>query len=149
MVSSNETSFIFYLSRFSDVCLAMCPENESWLFHLAPPAGRISSLYLWNISISTRLIDTKCCTDIHITQRMNPNYFGDPLSFPLVPSWGWHSWFWVKQLVDGLPWNLVQVPLRINCNKFGDHFISHIRPKFDQMPAKLKTFPLALAVLCV
>ncbi len=35
--------------------------------------------------------DESCCTD-----------FGDLLTFPFVPPWGWHLWFWVNCLENYL-----------------------------------------------
>lgn len=53
-----------------------------------------------------RLIAMKFGTDTHSTQRTNPTIFGEPVIFPLVPSWGWHLWCCVKFLLDRLPWIL-------------------------------------------
>ncbi len=52
----------------------------------------------WNVSTTIGWIAIKVCTDIHGSQTMNPNDFDDPLTFPLVPPWGWRLWFWVKCL---------------------------------------------------
>ncbi len=35
---------------------------------------------------------------MHGPKWMNLNDFGDPLTFPLAPPWGWHLWFRVKYL---------------------------------------------------
>lgn len=73
---------------------------------------------------------------------MNPNDFSD------------------LQLGDGLLVKHIHVPLRINCNKFGDILTSHIAPSPGQNKIKnkhfsalvydsvLMTFPLSSAVLC-
>ncbi len=106
------------------------------------------SLVRWNISASTRWIGTKFSTDIHGSQTMNPNDFGDPQTFSLAPPW----------LSDGLPWNLVQtfmVPsgwiviaelwLFTWCHQ---NFNFPNTLAYDQLPEKLMTVPSASAVLC-
>ncbi len=52
----------------------------------------------WNSSTTIGWIAMGICTGIHDPQRMNPNDFGDPLTFPLAPPQGSNLWFWVKCL---------------------------------------------------
>ncbi len=47
-----------------------------WVHHFSPDL---------NISTTIAWIGIKFCTDFHGSQRMNPNDFGDPMTFPLVP----------------------------------------------------------------
>ncbi len=50
----------------------------------------------------------KFCTDIHGHQMINPNNFGDPLTFPLVSPGDSNLWFcgrsrntyWMLNLID-------------------------------------------------
>ncbi len=59
----------------------------------------------WNISTTFGWIALKFCTDIHGAQRINPNDFGDPLTFPLAPPAGitYHLSCKISQhLFDGL-----------------------------------------------
>lgn len=97
---------------------------------------------IWSISISRHLasvsatigwIDMKFCSDIHVLQRMNQSDFGDPLTFPLRPPWGWH--FWSSSKMDWHEIWFIHVPQRTNLNNFW-----WFSPR--------KTFPSASAVLC-
>lgn len=47
-----------------------------------------TSVQTQNISATIGWIAMKCCTDIRGPQRMNPNVFGDPLTFHLAPPLG-------------------------------------------------------------
>lgn len=53
-----------------------------WLVSLPHfgPDGKISTAFEW--------ISTNLCTDIHGPNRMNPNGFGEPMTFPLAPPAG-------------------------------------------------------------
>ncbi len=76
-----------------------CPEDESdqlwWSPDFSsegPPEDQT-----WHSEISQHLIRWNS-TDVHGSQIMNNNDFGDPLTFPLVLPAVWHFWFSVKYL---------------------------------------------------
>ncbi len=52
----------------------------------------------WNISSAFVWIAMKWCRNSDRPQRLKPSDYFDPLTFPLVPSWDQHYWFWVKCL---------------------------------------------------
>lgn len=53
--------------------------------------SHISSMAV-GMSVSPPLVQTGCNPDINGPQRMNPAHFGDPVTFPLAPPWGWYLW---------------------------------------------------------
>ncbi len=75
-------------------------------------------------------------TDIRASRRVNPNDFGDPLTFLLAPPWGWHLWYSVWNVLATTGWiamkfgTHIHVPLRRNYNTFGDPLTFHLVPTF-------------------
>ncbi len=135
-----------HLNNFGSSCSATS-RSKFWLF-------------LWNSSTSPGWDDTKFDKDIHGSQRMNPNDFIDPLTFPVAPLLGWHFWLstgWISIKVCAH----IRVPFGMKCNDFGDPLIFHVAPLwdqnfilpstliYDQIPEKLMQFQSASAVLCV
>lgn len=109
-----------------------------WNLSLTDPRGWIPVTFVisWPfISTSTQWISTNNCADIHGSQTMNPNDFGDPPTFPLPLPQGYHWWFWVKYYSiaqvfnDWLPWNLVEKSMslfRRNSNNICDSLTFHL-----------------------
>ncbi len=114
-----------FLNVFSE---EKCSLGSFYLYTICHLADNIlrGSVWFGQLQVRSRLtvgwIGTKICTDTFVPQRMNPNDFGDPLTFPLVSPQGSYLWFWVKYLNNGFPWNLVQTLMSISgfCNNCGD-----------------------------
>ncbi len=95
-----------------------------WSVHCGPDWN------IWTIIWGTAM---KFHTDIHSPQRMNPTDFGDPLSFPLAPPWGWYLCYSVKclnnyQMDCHEMCTDIYAPLRMSCNNFGHLLTNPLAP---------------------
>ncbi len=78
---------------------------------------------LWNVF----------CADIHGLQRMKPDDFSEPLTFPLALPWRWHFWFVVKHFDNY--W--------VDC-----HDIGCTHSCFPEVIPSLFSFPVVKISLC-
>lgn len=81
---------------------------------------------LWRCNASASLYDLKpqpfiCIRSeaTHDSKGMNPNDFGDPMTFPSLTLEDWDLWFWLKYLC---------LPPSMNSNTFGDLLKLHVEP---------------------
>lgn len=83
--------------NFTFMVLRQCILMTWWSpdFPLVSPTCHLSS------EILQHLLDRQKMFHIYGFQIMYPNYSGDPLTFPPVPSWGWHLLLGVKCLIFG------------------------------------------------
>lgn len=87
--------FLSSLRSLIDLTVTLSPKwrRRGWCWN-----GAFCSLSLL-VSVSS-LISVSLCTDIHGAERIKPNDFGNPLTFPLAPPCGWWSDCWAEPLIN-------------------------------------------------